>query len=89
MRDLQQKEVSKRFSRNRQTLRWICAVAAVAAVVVRWKIFSSHRRGLFVVCLLFLDSYEEGKERVRWLRWYLGNVSHAGPEFPWREPTNR
>ena len=21
---------------------------------------------------------------MRWLRWYLGNVSHAGPEFAWR-----
>ena len=62
-------------------LRWI---RAVAAVVVRWKVFSSHRRGWFFVCYLFLDSYEEREERVRWLRWYLGNVSHAGPEFPWR-----
>jgi hypothetical protein len=56
----------------------------VAAVVVRWKIFSSHRREWCVVCLLFLDSYEERKERVRWLRWYLGNVSHAWPKFIWR-----
>jgi hypothetical protein len=89
VRDLQQKEVSKRFSRNRQTLRWICAVAAVAAVVVRWKIFSSHRRGWCVVCLLFFDSYEERKERVRWLRWYLGNVSHAWQKFIWRGTPDR
>jgi len=33
---------------------------------------------------LFLDSYEEREDRVRWLRWYLGNVSHDGPEFAWR-----
>ena len=61
----------------------------MAAVVVRWKIFSSHRRGWCVVCLLFFDSYEERKERVRWLRWYLGNVSHAWPKFIWRGTPDR
>lgn len=61
----------------------------MAAVVVRWKIFSSHRRGWCVVCLLFFDSYEERKERVRWLRWYLGNASHAGPKFIWRGTPDR
>ena len=41
-------------------------------------------QGWCVVCLLFFDSYEEREDRVRWLRWYLGNVSRAGPEFAWR-----
>ena len=58
-------------------------------VVVRWKIFSSHRREWCVVCLLFFDSYEERKERVRWLRWYLGNGSHAWPKFLWRGTPDR
>lgn len=61
----------------------------MAAVVVRWKVFSSHRRMWCVVCLLFFDSYEERKEGMRWLRWYLGNVSHAGLEFSWRGMPDR